>query len=59
MLPAGQSQAINFDVDVNSNALDTAYTVDGSLSYVDVNDNNRTAVGTALQQDNAADPVNR
>jgi len=51
MLPAGQSQAINFDIDVNSNALDTSYTADGAISYVDINDNQRTGVGSALQAD--------
>ena len=51
MLPAGQSQAIEFDVDVNANAVDTTYTVDGAISYVDVNDNERTAVTSADQTD--------
>ena len=49
ILPAGASQAIDLRIDVNSSALDTTFVVDGFLSYVDINDGNRTDVTAALQ----------
>jgi hypothetical protein len=51
ILPAGASQAVDFTIEVNSNALDTTYTLDGSISYLDLNDNSRFSVNTAEQQD--------
>jgi hypothetical protein len=49
-LPSGASQAIDFSVDVNGNSLDTLFTADGFLSYIDINDGQRTDVSTANQQ---------
>ncbi|MCK5643138.1 MAG: hypothetical protein KAJ19_20180, partial [Gammaproteobacteria bacterium] len=50
-LPAGASQAVDFTIDINSNALDTTFAADGSLSYVDINDDTRFSVSSANQQD--------
>ena len=50
-LPAGASQAVNFNIGINSNALDTTYVADGTLSYVDINDDTRFTVSSANQQD--------
>jgi len=50
-LPAGISQIVDFIIDVNGNALDTTYVVDGALSYLDLNDNTGLNVASALLQD--------
>jgi hypothetical protein len=50
-LEGGASQAVDFAIDVNANALDTTYIADGSLTYADINDNTGYVVNTSVEQD--------
>jgi hypothetical protein len=48
-LPAGESQAINFNVDVDTTAqTDTIYTANGALTYTDINDDAPFVVDSAV-----------
>jgi hypothetical protein len=50
-LVSGASQAVDFTIDINPNALDTTYIADGSLSYADINDNSNFVVSSATEND--------
>ncbi len=50
-LSPGQSSVVNFDVDINIDALDTIYTIDGYAEFTDINDGTGFSIPSALLAD--------